>query len=156
MKIKVERKARKSGYIIGKVSIDGRYFCDSLEDTDRGVTQTMPFVSTGGIKGYWVAPDGHHIDKVCGKTAIPTGIYDACSYYWPKFKCYCVMLLRVGGFTGILMHNGTTADHSEGCVLLGKNNLVGRLDGDRIYMDALAARVMAAEMNGEKVTAEVV
>ena len=156
MKIKVERKARKSTYTVGKVTIDGRAFCDSLEDTDRGATQVMPFVSTGGMGGYWKVGDGKRIDKVYGKTAIPTGVYDACSYYWPKFKCYCVMLLRVGGFQGILMHNGMSADHSEGCVLLGKNNLVGRLDGDRIYMDALAARVMAAEKRGEKVQVEVV
>ena len=155
MLIKVERKARKSAYTVGKVSIDGKAFCDSLEDTDRGATQVMPFVSTGGNKGYWVKPDGTHIDKVPGKTAIPTGRYDACSYYWPKFKSYVVQLLRVPGFTGILMHNGMTADHSEGCVLLGKNNVVGRLDGDRIYMDALAARVMAAEKRGEKIAVQI-
>ncbi len=138
------------------MTVDGRYFCDSMEDTDRGVTQTMPFVSTGGNNGYWVKPDGTHIDKVPGKTAIPTGLYDACSYYWPKYKCYVVMLLRVPGFTGILMHNGMTVEHTEGCPLLGKNNIVGRLDGDRIYMDANAARVMACEKNGEKVQVEVV
>ena len=156
MLIKVERKARKNAYTVGKVSIDGKYFCDSLGDTDRGATQAMPFVSTGGNKGYWVKPDGTHIDKVPGKTAIPTGRYDACSYYWPKFNCYVVQLLRVPGFTGILMHNGMTADHSEGCILLGKNNIIGRLDGNRIYMDAIVARVMAAERRGEKVEVEVV
>lgn len=155
MNINVKRTARKNTYTIGKVTIDGKYFCDSLEDTDRGVTQIMPFTSTGGAKGYWVTPDHGIIEKVYGKTAIPTGLYDACSYYWPKFKCYVVMLLRVPGFTGILMHNGMTADHSEGCVLLGKNNIVGRLDGDRIYMDALVARVMAAEKRGEKVTVQI-
>ena len=156
MLIKVERKARKSAYTVGKVSIDGKAFCDSLEDTDRGATHVMPFVSTGGNKGYWLRHDNTSIDKVPSKTAIPTGRYDACSYYWPKFKSYVVQLLRVPGFTGILMHNGMTADHSEGCVLLGKNNLVGRLDGNRIYMDALVARVMAAEHRGEKVEVEVV
>ena len=156
MNIKVKRTARKSTYTIGKVTIDGKAFCDSLEDTDRGVTQVMPFTSTGGANGYWVTHDHGIIEKVYGKTAIPTGLYDACSYYWPKFKCYVVQLLRVPGFTGILMHNGMTADHSEGCVLLGKNNIVGRLDGDRVYMDALAARVMACEKRGEKVTVEVV
>ena len=155
MNINVKRTARKNTYTIGKVTIDGKYFCDSFEDTDRGVTQIMPFTSTGGAKGYWVTPDHGIIEKVYGKTAIPTGLYDACSYYWPKFKCYVVMLLRVPGFTGILMHNGMTADHSEGCVLLGKNNIVGRLDGDRIYMDALVARVMAAEKRGEKVTVQI-
>ena len=142
MKIKIERKARKGGYTIGKVYVDGKYFCDSLEDTDRGVTQLMPFVPTGGANGYWVKPD--------------TGLYDCTIQWWEKHKCYCPMLLRVGGFTGILLHNGMTADHSEGCVLLGKNNVLGRLDGDRIYMDALAARVMACQKTGEKVTVEVV
>ena len=156
MKIKVQRTARKADYTVGKVYLNGTYFCDSLEDKDRGVTQVMPFTSTGGVNGYWSVGDGKKIDKVAGKTAIPTGVYDACSYYWPKFKCYVVMLLRVGGFTGILMHNGMTADHSEGCILLGKNNIVGRLDGKRIYMDALVARVMACEHDGEKVQVEVV
>ena len=156
MKIKIERKARKSGYTIGNVYIDGKYYCDSLEDTDRGVTQVMPFVSTGGIKGYWVKPDGSRVEKVCGQTAIPTGLYDCTVQWWAKHKCYAVMLLRVGGFTGILMHNGMTADHSEGCILLGMNKVLGRLDGDRIYMDALAARVMACAKSGENVTVEVV
>lgn len=156
MKIQVKRVARKSTYTIGKVTIDGKYFCDSLEDTDRGVTQVMPFTSTGGANGYWVAPDGGIIQKVYGKTAIPTGLYDACSYYWDKHKSYVVLLKRVSGFTGILIHNGTTADHSEGCILLGKNNIVGRLDGNRMYMDALAARVMACEKRGEKVQVEVI
>ena len=155
MNIKVQRTARKATYTIGKVTIDGNAFCDSLEDTDRGAKKSMVFTSTGGANGYWVNEDGGIINKVYGKTAIPTGIYEACSYYWPKFKCYVVQLLRVPGFTGILMHNGMTADHSEGCVLLGKNNIVGRLDGNRIYMDALAARVMAAEKRGEKVTVQI-
>lgn len=156
MKIQVKRTARKGTYTVGKVSIDGKYFCDSLEDTDRGATQVMPFTSTGGIKGYWTTPDHGTIEKVPGRTGIPTGLYDATVYFWPKFKCYCVQLLRVPGFTGILMHNGMTADHSEGCVLLGKNNFVGRLDGSRLYMDALAARALAAEKMGERVMVEVV
>lgn len=156
MKIQVKRTARNGTYTVGKVSIDGKYFCDSLEDTDRGVTQIMPFTSTGGINGFWTDAKGNKIDKVPGRTAIPTGLYDATVYFWPKFKCYCVQLLRVPGFTGILMHNGMTADHSEGCILLGKNNAIGRLDGSRLYMDALAARVLAAEKMGERVTVEVV
>lgn len=156
MKIQVKRTARKGTYTVGKVSIDGKYFCDSLEDTDRGATQVMPFTSTGGINGYWTTPDHGTIEKDPGRTAIPTGLYDATVYFWPKYKCYCVQLLRVPGFTGILMHNGMTADHSEGCILLGKNNFVGRLDGSRLYMDALAVRVLAAEKMDERVTVEVV
>lgn len=156
MHIKLQRTARKATYTVGKVYIDGKYFCDSLEDTDRMATQVMPFTSTGGSVGYWTTPDGSKIEKVYGKTAIPTGRYDVCSHWWEKYKCYVPMLLRVNGFLGILMHNGMTADHTEGCPLLGKNNAIGRLDGDRIYMDALAARVLACEKKGEKVTIEIV
>ena len=156
MKIKVQRTARKKDYTVGKVYIDDKYFCDSLEDTDRGATQVMPFTSRGGNKGYWSTGDGGIIEKIPGKTAIPTGLYKVCSYWWPKFGCYVPMLLRVGGFIGILMHNGMTADHSEGCILLGKNNLVGRLDGSRLYMDALAARVLACEKKGEDITIEII
>ncbi len=155
MKIKVERKARKATYTIGKVTIDGKVFCDSLEDTNRGVSQDMPFTATGTSTGYWMN-GGKRIEKLYGQTAIPTGKYAACSYYWQKYGCYVVQLLRVPGFHGILMHNGTTEHNTEGCVLLGKNNVVGRLDGNRIYMDALAARVMACEKRGESVEVEIV
>lgn len=156
MKIQVKRTARKSTYTVGKVYIDGKYFCDSLEDTDRGVTQVMPFTSTGGTKGYWTKADGKRIDKIPGKTAIPTGLYDCTSYYWDKFGCFVAQALRVPGFLGILFHNGTTADNSEGCILLGKNNVVGHIDGNRVYMDALAARVLAAEHRKEKIQVEVI
>lgn len=156
MNIKIERKARKKDYTIGKVYVNGQYFCDSLEDTDRGITQIMPFTPTGGANGYWMNADGGIIEKVYAKTAIPTGIYECCGYWWAKHKCYVIMLLRVPGFTGILMHNGMTADHSEGCILLGKNNIVRRLDGNRMYMDALASRMLACERIGERVTVEVV
>lgn len=158
MKITIERRAKKATYTVGKVYVNGKYFCDSLEDKDRGVTQVMPFIKTNQTStplGYWVVGDGSTIEKVYGKTAIPKGTYNACGYYWAKFQCYVVMLNGVSGFTGILMHNGTTAENSEGCILLGKNNIVGRLDGDRIYMDALAARVMAAEKKGEEIKVEI-
>lgn len=155
MKIKIQRLTKKPGYTEGRLTVDGKYYCDTLEDTDRGATQIMPFVTKGGLGGYWVDADGNHIEKVPGKTAIPTGLYDATVGWWSKHSCYCVMLLRVGGFTGILMHNGMTDEHSSGCVLLGKRTAARRLDGSRLYMDALAARVMACQKNGEKVTVEV-
>ena len=39
MNIVVNRIAKKADYTIGKLYIDGVYFCDTLEDTDRGLTQ---------------------------------------------------------------------------------------------------------------------
>ena len=116
----------------------------------------MPFTYTNGNVGYWTTPEGGKIHKVYGETAIPKGKYTLTTLWWAKHECYVVGVLRVGGFLGILMHNGMTAAHSEGCVLLGKKVVAGRLDGSRLYMDALVARVMACEKKGEEVTLEVV
>jgi hypothetical protein len=42
MELKLQRRYRGEGYTIGTLSFDGKYFCDTLEDADRGLTQTMP------------------------------------------------------------------------------------------------------------------
>ena len=156
MKLKLMRKATKASYCEGTLTIDGKAFCDTLEDKDRGATQIMPFTYTNGNVGYWTTPEGGKIHKVYGETAIPKGKYTLTTMWWAKHECYVVGVLRVNGFLGILMHNGMTSGHSEGCVLLGKKTSPGRLDGSRIYMDALVARVMAAVKKGEDVTLEVV
>ena len=41
MEIKIKRIARKATYTIGKMYIDGVYFCDTIEDCDRGLTSNM-------------------------------------------------------------------------------------------------------------------
>jgi hypothetical protein len=156
MKVKLTRKPTKPTYCEGALTIDGKAFCDTLEDKDRGATQIMPFTYTNGNIGYWTTPEGGKIHKVYGETAIPKGKYTLTTMWWAKHECYVVGVLRVGGFLGILMHNGMTAAHSEGCVLLGKKVVAGRLDGSRLYMDALVARIMACEKKGEEVTLEVV
>ena len=42
MIITVKRIAKRPTYTIGKLYIDGKYFCDTIEDKDRGLTQNMP------------------------------------------------------------------------------------------------------------------
>lgn len=37
MEILLKRIAKKPNYTIGKLYIDGKYFCDTLEDKDRGL-----------------------------------------------------------------------------------------------------------------------
>ena len=41
MKIEVKRIAKRDTYTIGKMYINGEYFCDTLEDKDRGLKQSM-------------------------------------------------------------------------------------------------------------------
>ena len=62
MKIEVERRWKKETYTIGRLYVDGVYFCNTLEDKSRGLKQTD---SLFFIKQR----------KVYGETAIPTGTY---------------------------------------------------------------------------------
>ena len=137
MEITLTRTAKKTNYTIGKVYINGVKFCDSLEDTDRGLTSEM---NESVIRA----------KKVYGKTAIPTGRYEVTTEWMNSLKCYALMLHNVKGFTGIFVHNGVNENNTEGCPLVGVNNLVGRLDGNRVYMDSLAARVLAETRQGRK------
>ena len=62
MEITLKRIAKKKGYTIGRLIVDGKRVCDTLEDTDRGLQQKMSFEEIKQI-------------KVHGETAIPTGEY---------------------------------------------------------------------------------
>ena len=37
MNITVKRIAKRDTYTIGKLYIDGKYYCDTIEDKDRGL-----------------------------------------------------------------------------------------------------------------------
>ena len=41
MELKLKRIFKGDTYTIGNLLIDGKYFCDTLEDTDRGLNSTM-------------------------------------------------------------------------------------------------------------------
>lgn len=114
MNITLNRIAKKSKYTIGKLYIDGEYFCDTIEDADRGLTQTM---TDAQIKS----------KKVYGQTAIPTGTYKVIISYSNKFKRQMPLLLNVPGFLGIRIHSGNTEKDTEGCLIVGKNKVVGKV-----------------------------
>ena len=114
MNITLNRIARKAKYTIGKLYINDQYFCDTLEDTDRGLTQSMTEQQIGSKKVY-------------GETAIPTGTYRIIISYSNKFKKQMPLLLNIPGFAGIRIHSGNTEKDSLGCILVGKNKAVGKV-----------------------------
>lgn len=114
MNIILNRIAKKAKYTIGKLYINDQYFCDTLEDTDRGLTQSM---TEQQIRS----------KKVYGETAIPTGTYRIIISYSNKFKKQMPLLLNVPGFAGIRIHSGNTEKDSLGCILVGKNKAVGKV-----------------------------
>lgn len=114
MEILLQRVAKKDKYTTGKLYINDQYFCDTLEDTDRGLTQSM---TEQQIKS----------KKVYGETAIPTGTYRIIISYSNRFKKQMPLLLNVPGFSGIRIHTGNTEKDSLGCILVGKNKAVGKV-----------------------------
>jgi hypothetical protein len=52
MKLLLKRMARKDSYTIGKLYINDEYFCDTLEDKDRGLTQSMSLAEISKKKIY--------------------------------------------------------------------------------------------------------
>jgi len=139
MEIRVKRIAKKSDYTIGKVYINGSYFCDSLEDTDRGLTQEMSFTEVKAKKIY-------------GKTAIPTGTYNVAWTYSNRFKKMMPLIENVKGFEGIRIHAGNSHKDTEGCILLGKNSVVGKVINSRAYINKFYSLVKAAYKKKEKIT----
>ena len=143
MKLTLERKWPKSSYTIGNFYINGQYFCNSLEDKDRGLTQDMDENTIFDI-------------KVKGSTAIPKGTYKVEYTYSPKYKKYMLQVMNVPGFAGIRIHAGNTYKDTEGCILLGKNTKVGELTCSRATIMQLNEIVKAAIHGGQKIEIEIV
>lgn len=124
MELHLKRIAKRETYTIGRLSIDGVRFCDTLEDTDRGLRQDLP-VSVLKAK------------KKKGVTAIPTGRYRVTlAVQSPKYKdrqqyAFCngcvPRLLNVPAYEGVLIHIGNTPQDTEGCILVGENKVVGKV-----------------------------
>lgn len=135
MKLRVERLWRKATYTVGRLYVDGKLYCNTLEDVVRDLTKEA---------------------KVPGKTAIPAGTYKVIYNWSPKFGRNLPRLLNVPHFDGILIHPGNTADDSAGCILVGKNTEVGRLTESRYTSDKLNVLIEDAQRHGEEITIEIV
>lgn len=124
MIITLRRIAFKPKYTIGKLYIDGNYVCDTIEDTDRNLDDSM---TEEEIKK----------KKVYGETAIPYGTYPVRITYSNKFKKMLPLVENVKGFSGIRIHSGNTEKDSLGCIIVGKNKKVGMVLDSRVTMDKL-------------------
>ena len=138
LQITVTRHSPRPGYTIGRMDINGAKFSDTLEDTDRGLTQDMPLDEIKRIKVY-------------GKTAIPKGTYKVSVQYWQKHKIYVPFIHDVPGFTSILIHSGNTPEDTLGCILVGENTIKGRLTNSRPYMTRLTKLCQEAIRRGEPI-----
>ena len=127
MELLLKRIARRETYTIGHLYVDGVYVCDTIEDKDRGLTQSMSQAVIRAIKRK-------------GVTAIPTGRYRVTlDVRSPKFSqkkyeknygfCdgYLPRLINVPCYDGVLIHVGNTAKDTDGCILVGRNTKLGKV-----------------------------
>ena len=147
MELILERIAKRKTYTIGRLYIQRRvddeylagtenqYFCDTLEPTWRDYK------------------NGAY--KVKGRSAIPEGRYAVVISYSPKFKAWLPILLGGPEFNrkwqGIRIHAGNTAEDTEGCILVGKNKIVGQVVDSRIWLHRLKQKIVEAKDKGEAV-----
>ena len=147
MELILERIAKRRTYTIGRLYIRRQvvdeylsgtaddYFCDTLEPTWRDYK------------------NGAY--KVKGRSAIPEGRYAVVISYSPKFKQWLPILLGGPEFNrkwqGIRIHAGNTAKDTEGCILVGKNKLVGQVVDSRIWIHRLKQKIVEAKGRGEPV-----
>ena len=142
MELLLKRIARKPTYTIGRLYINGVYFCDTLEDYDR--------IYFGG-------------SKVSGKTAIPCGRYEVVlNNYSPKFgnrepyKSLCggcvPLIVNVPNFSGVRIHIGNSENDTDGCPLVGRNTVVGRVTDSKAAFTMLMNKYLTpARKRSEKV-----
>ena len=143
MEIRVKRIARKDGYTIGQMSLNGVYFCDTLEDTDRGLKSTM-------------SVDEILSKKRKGTTAIPTGKYDVILTFSPKFKRVLPLLLNVRGYEYIRIHHGNFPSSTDGCLLVGENKIKGQIINSRATLERLMSVLLECEKRKEKISITIV
>lgn len=153
MKLLLDRAWQKDTYTISRMFVDGKRFYEALEDRDRGLKRTDSLEHIRKV-------------KVPGETAIPSGTYEiTLNVVSPKYKAIkwyrdlcggrMPRLLNVPGFDGILIHPGSTALDSAGCILCGRNTAKGKLTSSRDTFKALYKRMEEAADRGEKITIEI-
>ena len=102
----VKRTEKSDKSTISTFTIDSRFKCYCLEDKDRGLKQSDTLL--------WIKAK-----KIFGVTAIPAGRYQIALTFSNRFKTIMPEILKVPGYSGVRIHTGNTADHTEGCLLVG-------------------------------------
>ena len=158
MELILTRIAKRRAYTIGRLSIlkeeneeyrtykREEYFCDTLEPPvlEMKTSVSMDAVLRSSTKAEALKP-----------FAIPEGRYAVVITWSPKFKMWLPVLL--GGpdfnrlFKGIRIHMGNTVKDTQGCILVGRNQIVGRVLESRKWLYELKQKIIEAKARGDAV-----
>jgi len=148
--ITVHRIEYREEYTRGKMYLNGRYFCDTLEDRVRYI---------------WA---GSCDNKKDGITAIPAGKY---SVRYAKSDAFTTarnkgkkeedkkdtylgrlnLTKKVDCFDGILIHAGNSTDDTYGCILVGKYDGSGKLKGGSRGYEDLLGEILSQQKDGMEI-----
>lgn len=126
MTLRLIREPSRDGATFGSLYVDGVWECWMLEDQIR----ERPGVPVE----QW---------KVHSQTAIPEGRYEIIIAPSVRFKRDLPRLVKVSGFSGILMHPGNTIHDTEGCLLPGTGRTVNTVTGSKVAFERLFERLKA-------------
>ena len=143
IELQLKRIAKRPTYTIGRLSIRRR---------EHGVfTPWTSFCAT--LDPPWV--DFHHGGrKTKGTTAIPEGRYPVVVTMSPRFHRWLPLLVGVPHYEGVRIHSGNTAQDTQGCILVGRNTEVGRINDSRRTLYRLM-QVLNHRDDGEPVFIEI-
>ena len=158
MELILTRIAKRKAYTIGRLSFVERvddeylagerevYFCDTLEPpvVEMKTTMSLKEVLRSPVKTQSMKP-----------FAIPEGRYAVVVTWSPKFKMFLPLLVGDqvfnGLFQGVRIHMGNTVKDTRGCILVGRNQIVGRLLESRKWLYELKQKIVEAKDKGEAV-----
>ena len=144
MELILKRIAKRKNYTIGKLYLrteeveefrtytSDKYICDTLEPpciemkVDRTVEEVLA---------------DRNLLKAIKPCAIPEGEYRVTMTYSPKYKTQLPLITGDSRFNslwqGIRIHAGNTAKDTQGCILVGENQIVGMVINSRITLKTL-------------------
>ena len=153
MELLVDRKWKKHSYTISNLLIDGKWFCNVLEDADRGLDDLMSVDRILELKKPTITaiPRGTYeitLDVVSPKYSKVQFYKDVCNGKVPRLK-------NVKGFDGILIHAGNTDKDSSGCLLVGVNKIKGQVINSKETFKALYKLLQDRKSKGEKIVIKI-
>lgn len=133
--------------------IDGKWFCNCLEDADRGLDNSMSedMIRTLKKPSITAIPRGTYeitLDVVSPKYSKVQFYKDVCNGKVPRLK-------NVKGFDGILIHAGNTDKDSSGCLLVGQNKVKGQVVNSKETFKQLYNLLQDGKSRGEKITIKI-
>lgn len=125
MELKLIREVFTEESTIGKLFVNDKFHCFTLEDKVRP-------------------------EKIKSITAIPAGKYEITITFSNRFQEMMPLLLNVPNYEGVRIHPGNYAKDTDGCLLVGSTKAVNMIGNSRTQYQQLL-RILQQTIKKEKI-----